>query len=130
MLDLAFAEGLVTSLRLRGEAKLMYISAEMQPFSNQQKPDIVYVPYAGSFGNHTIFVEIKLDDRALSSTRATRIISDRKAFAEYYLEKDIRLYVVVTALPVSDIVKAQLSKQRIKILDKISNQEEVLAALP
>lgn len=127
--DLKYAETLCSMLRLNGDARLEYFTAELQPFSNQQKPDIIFIPSAGPFAGQVTFIEIKLRERTLSTNRIVEVVGERKQFAQEALEKQIGRYVLITELKVSDLSKKLLRKQRIQILDETKTPEDALAAL-
>src|SRR5580704_3739350 len=93
--ELAFAEALLGLLG-RGAARLEYITAEMQPFSNQQRPDIVLTPASGGYSAQTVFLEIKVSTKPLQSGTDFNNLVEHKAFAADALDKPIARYIYVT----------------------------------
>src|SRR5437762_1045819 len=94
--ELAFAEALSGLLAGRGTAGLVYITAEMQPFSNQQRPDVVFTPNSGPFASQTIFIEIKLSAKPLKEARSYLNLVEHKEFAAEAIQRRIGCYVFVT----------------------------------
>jgi hypothetical protein len=58
--ELDVAQGAVAQLRNYGEASLLYVTAEFQPFSNQQMPDLLFIPSLGPKQAETFLVELRL----------------------------------------------------------------------
>jgi hypothetical protein len=95
--ELEFAETVSKLLADLGKTRLEYITAEFQPFSNQQRPDVVFLPKAGGYAGRTIFVEIKLSTKTLVEARSFSHLLEHKTFAEEAMECIVARYIFVTA---------------------------------
>lgn len=127
--ELDFAEELVSLLRPRGAASLEYITAEMQPFSNAQRPDVVWVPNAGGYAAQTFFFEIKLSTKPILLGRGFRNLLENLEFATEGLGRAITRYVFITSANVPEFPERLLSENRVHVIASISTPEAVLAYL-
>ncbi|MGH8612690.1 MAG: hypothetical protein ACREYF_11845 [Gammaproteobacteria bacterium] len=124
--ELAFAERLCGLLARSGSARLEYISAELQPFCNQQRPDIVFVPRSGGYRGQTIVVEIKLSTAKIQTGRAYQTLVEHSVFAGEALGRPIGRYIYVTKSVVPEFSKRFLAGRGIQILDSVTTEAEVV----
>lgn len=127
--ELAFAEQLASLLRQNGEASLEYITAEMQPFSNAQRPDVVWTPNTGGYAGQTFFFEIKLSTRPIVLGRGFRNLVDNLEFATAALERAITCYVFVTSANVPEFSERLLMESRVQVIASASTVDDVLIYL-
>jgi hypothetical protein len=127
--ELAFAEKIQRFLQAVGTASLEYITAEFQPFSNQQRPDVVFVPRVGGYEGQTIFIEIKLSAKPIGSARGFQRLVEKKQFASEALGARIGRYLYVTNESVPELLKKRLEQEGIQVLDDIANEPELEAQL-
>lgn len=120
--ELAFATRLRELLAPYGVVSVEYISAELQPFSNQQRPDVVFSPQAGGYARQTIFIEIKLSNRTIKDGRGFSNLVEHKVFAEEALERPLSRYLYVTSQSVPEFSARQLLEQGIIVIDKIEDE--------
>lgn len=57
--ELLLANELAAQLSASGSCVVEYATAEMQPFSNAHRPDLVYTPASGPYSGQTVFIEVK-----------------------------------------------------------------------
>ena len=132
--ELPFAEELARVLATVGAARLEYITAEMQPFSNQQRPDVVFIPKSGGYAGQIIFIEIKLSIDPLQGGH--QLLVEHRNFAAQALESSIGKYAYVTNAIVPEFSKKFLMHRSIYVIDGASAPGEVansliaLAAIP
>lgn len=117
--ELAFATNLRELLAPYGQVSVEYITAELQPFSNQQRPDVVFIPGAGGYARQTIFVEVKLSTKTIQDGRGFTNLVEHKVFAEEALERPVTRYLYVTSQSVPEFSSRQLLAQGIIIIDSI-----------
>jgi hypothetical protein len=127
--ELAFAEALRAILASNGSAQLEYVSAQLQPFSNQQRPDIVFIPKSGGYSSQVIFLEIKLSTRGLQGGTDYRILVENMEFAAESLDSSISQYIYVTSSEVPEFSKRFVSERGIRILDLVTSPEQVIEGL-
>lgn len=127
--ELAFAEELRDLLNSHGSARLEYITAEFQPFSNQQRPDIVFAPRHGGFVGQPIFIEVKLSTKPIRDGHGLRILVDHKEFATDALETNIARYVYVSNVEIPEFSKKFLAENSIAVIDRVSMPSEVVSGL-
>jgi hypothetical protein len=127
--ELPFAEALRSLLRRLGTARLEYITAELQPFSNQQRPDVVLIPNSGGYAGQIIFIEIKLSTKPIRDSRGFQNLIEHKDFAAEALEGSIGRYVYVTNASVPEFSKKFLMERGIHVLDVVSTEAEVVDRL-
>ena len=127
--ELAFAEQLASVLRSYGESSLVYITAEMQPFSNAQRPDVVWTPSGGGYAGQIFFVEIKLSTKPIVSGRGFRNLVEHREFATEALERAIAGYVFVTNADVPEFSKQFLAENRVHAIANVKTPEDVLMYL-
>lgn len=127
--ELAFAEKLARLLKLRGTASLEYITAEMQPFSNAQRPDVLWTPTEGGYAGQAFFFEIKLSSKPIVSGRGFRNLVDNLEFAMDALELAIGQYVFVTAAEVPEFSEKFLLENRVRVVSKATCPEDVITWL-
>jgi hypothetical protein len=123
--ELRFATELSQRLGESGACALIYATAEMQPFSNAQKPDLVYTPAEGPYAGQNIFVEIKLRPRHFAESRQASILKECFEFVQEYTAMRMAWYFFVTEVTISDLAKSALRKHRIFVADQAKSVESV-----
>lgn len=92
--ELAFAEKIQRFLQAVGTASLEYITAEFQPFSNQQRPDVVFVPRVGGYEGQTIFIEIKLSAKPIGSARGfQRLVEKSNSLVKHWAQGLVGIFM-------------------------------------
>jgi hypothetical protein len=124
--ELAFATRMRELLAPYGSVSVEYITAELQPFSNQQRPDIVFSPQSGGYARQNIFIEIKLSSKTIQDGRGFSNLVEHKVFAEEALERPLTRYLYVTSQSVPEFSSRQLLAQGIMVIDNIKNEEGLL----
>jgi hypothetical protein len=127
--ELAFGQSLCQLLGQFGEARLDYITAGLQPFSNAQRPDVLFTPNIGGYADQVIFLEIKLSTKPLRDGRGFSNLIEHLEFVEESLEKSVSKYFYVTGQDVPEFSESFLRSKKIHVLDKISSQAEVMERL-
>ena len=107
-----------------GKAKIDYITAELSPFSNQQRPDLVYYP---SLIDKPVFVEYKLNASTLSPA-FWNSFDEKKKFVEESSEVDID-YVFVTNDKLNDDIKSLLRNLNVNIFESIDDANSLFSEI-
>lgn len=113
MIDVAeYMNELASKLQDLGSAQLVYATAELAPFSSQFKPDIVFSPMLGGYKGQTFFIDY-IPTPKFPSRSMVKDFSDRKIFAEEYIERSISRYVVLFELTLDDFSEKSLRSKNI-----------------
>jgi hypothetical protein len=125
---LSLAQSCQKLLRDYGHSELVYVTAEMQPFTSQFKPDIYFKPNKGARTNQLFFFELF---RKYSDLPNDPILffTDHKNFAEEYLEEKIFRYIVCGEERADEITCRILKKKGIVLTTEIVNPEDILLAM-
>jgi hypothetical protein len=127
--ELDFARRLRLLLEVAGTTSEEYITAEMQPFSHQQRPDVVFIPNAGGYAGQVVFLEIKLTSKQILHGRGyTNLVENRK-FAEESLERPIGCYIFVTSQAVPAFSARFLADRTVMVFDEVTCPEVVIERL-
>lgn len=104
------------SLTQLGNIQLSYITAELEPFSNQQKPDLVIYP--ANTPNKALFIEYKTAPIGGFKDGFWIAFEEKKKFVKESSEIEIA-YIFSTDIKLSDSVKLELEKHDIVVIDEV-----------
>jgi hypothetical protein len=127
--ELDFATSLRTRLLPSGEVRLEYITAELQPFSNQQRPDIIFTPRSGGYVGQNVFIEIKFSTKSIHDGRWLRALVEHREFAAEALGIAISQYFYVTEVAIPEFSKTFLEQHGIYVIDSVRTETELLEQL-
>ena len=118
--ELEMAEAVVQKLSMYGEAKLAYITAELEPFSRQQKPDIIFKRHKDD--KILFIVDFKFSKNKPFHSEYIKSSHERKDFILETVTGYKTIYVVGT--------NAKLTQEQINILGNfdISSIDEISSA--
>jgi hypothetical protein len=106
-----------------GISYVAYVTSELQPFSNQQRPDLVYT---SSKHGTTFFIEYKRLQNNHIETSYINSIEDRTQFVRSGLtEKDV-IYILAVDTSLSNEEKTAVGSHGIKIIENV-NSAQILA---
>ncbi|ESQ89766.1 hypothetical protein [Asticcacaulis benevestitus] len=125
--ELELVTELASLLRKHGDVSVEYVTAEMQPFTNQFKPDILFSPTLGGYSRQKIFIEIKLKLKNMGVFIKT--LPAHKEFAEEYMEIPITKYVFATSIGIDELTSKRLENIGITALTGISTAKEIFDSL-
>lgn len=106
--------------------ELVYISAELRPFTDQMRPDALIKPCKGSFNGQTIFVELKLTSKPLGEKESYKFLSTNKKWAEEALGRLFYRYIYASSEHVSEYVAKRLEKEGIYIASDIITPQQLV----
>jgi hypothetical protein len=124
-----FSERLCSLLGRYGSARMEYITAEFQPFSHQQRPDVVFVPRSGGYAGQVIFIEIRLSSERLLRGPGYQVLAEHREFAVEALDTRITRFIYATRQGIPELSKKILHRRGVDVLDSISNEIDVVAGL-
>lgn len=76
--ELTIVTHAVSLLGSLGTASAQYITAEFQPFSNQLKPDLKFIPRIGTKTGQSFFLEYRMLDRTPSKGTLNHLLEHRE----------------------------------------------------
>ncbi|WP_334168786.1 hypothetical protein [Methylobacter sp.] len=121
--ELQLIEDTAKILSKSGISYVAYITSELQPFSNQQRPDLVYT---SSKHGTTFFIEYKPLRHNHIETSYINSIEDRAQFVRSGLtEKNVTFILAVDA-SLSNEDKIAVGSHGIKIIENV-NSAQILA---
>lgn len=103
-----------------GNIEIIYATAELAPFSNQQKPDLVVYPKNAS--NKALFVEYKIAPENGFKDTFWTAFEEKKHFVEESSEVNI-IYIFSTNINLSDNIKLELRNQGVDVIDEAIDAE-------
>ncbi|GAA6136510.1 hypothetical protein NBRC116583_02570 [Arenicella sp. 4NH20-0111] len=122
------AQEFANSLSEYGNASLVYVTAEYEPFSSKFKPDICFKPKTGPNAFKIIFFEVIRKFYSLPKD-PIKFLDERKVFAEDYLESDIAKYVILNDKGISDFHKKLSERHNVYFSKTPSNSTELIQAI-
>lgn len=109
-------------LREHANSQVVYITAELQPFSNQQKPDLVYYT-EGS--NILYFIEYLHEDSKFDITFFVKALLEHISFAKESFEGWELRYILATSRFLSDDEKNCVKACGVEVKDGIDKSNEL-----
>ena len=94
--ELSYVQAATEILKHQGRVSIGYITAELEPYSAQQKPDISFVPQSGPNAEEVFFVELRLFDSGQVSNGYLKALSEHRAFAQEGAEHEYAGFALAT----------------------------------
>lgn len=126
---MSFAEELAKSLGNNGDVSLQYITAQLQPYSNAQRPDVVWTPRLGGYAGQLFFFEIKLSTKPIALGQGFRLLVEHRDYAADALERPVSRYVFVTSAAIPEFSERFLAEHHIHAIANAQDVEAVLSYL-
>ncbi len=125
--ELSIVENTCKLLSLHGDSQVVYVTAELAPFSNQQKPDLVYTP--SKYNSHIVyFIEYKKTPLKGYSNNFFSDLMENKSFAEESLQQKV-VYVFSTNKKFNPELNLTTHEKSIVILDQIEDEHDLYNAI-
>lgn len=127
MSELKVIEATSQMLSMHGECEVVYLTAEFSPFSNQQKPDLIF-RIDDSFKNQILFVEYKEN----LSKVAIRQLVDHLIEHEEFVQDSILerfTYIFATNVQLSESTIHQLKDNKIVAIGSIDNELDLYSEI-
>jgi hypothetical protein len=128
-LEIEYTNELKLQLAPFGNVSIEYITAETQPFSSQQRPDVLFSPFSGAYRNTLIFIEVKLSTKAVLLGHFVPAILEKRAFAADALERPVARYVYVSAADVPEHCRKLLENENIIVVAPAQIAYDVICEL-
>jgi hypothetical protein len=126
MTELSIIEEVAKSLSLFGNAEIVYLTAEFAPFSNQQRPDLLF--RSGSvFAGRPIFVEFK-NPRHVSIMSLRAQIFEHRDFVRESVGEDI-VYVYSTPYKLDKQAIDIIGNDDIILIDEVVESADLVTAI-
>jgi hypothetical protein len=108
-----------------GEVSLAYVTAEFAPFSDQFKPDIIFVPKVGANVNATYFIELRLGRARPLPPASAKALREHRSFAEEASEGSPFYYGFATDERISSDISVLLADEGVKVFSEITTAESL-----
>lgn len=118
--ELQVIESAAKVLSASGDSYIAYITAELQPFSNQQRPDLIYT---SKDLNITFFIEYKFLRPSGIGESYINSIDDRTEFVKSGFKDESITYILAVDSTLSDKDKITLEKHGVKVIEHIDSAE-------
>ena len=125
MVELNLLEETSKLLNNIGKSKLAYVTAEFAPFSDQQRPDLLFYP---SSKRYVDFIEYKLKPSLGFSKVDWNAFKEKKIFVEESSEVVVH-YIFATNVKIGNDVKKQLSDINVNVFDEIITPTQLYNAI-
>ena len=122
--ELDMAEEACEVLKRHGEARLLYVTAELAPFTSMFKPDLIFKPSSGRYEETYLFVELKILKNSKADINDYEMLLPRNR--DWVVESCYNIeiaFAFATDRQVDPIFRASLEEQEIRILDCINDAE-------
>ncbi|MGX7709444.1 hypothetical protein [Methylobacterium sp. Gmos1] len=129
MTEFELASALAKQLSYDGAVELVYLTAEFQPFSNAQKPDIIFKPRRGAWAGQIVIIEIKIESAPRRTGRAYQNLVEHKQFCAESLNERIAKLIFVTNQPVPQFSVALLARDGIIVVDHSGEADQTATAI-
>ncbi len=120
--ELSIVSDAANILKEFGGASLVYATAELSPFSNQQKPDLVIHP--ANDKNIALFVEYKIAPENGFRESFWNAFDEKKTFVKESSEVSID-YIFATNIKIQEKIKSELESHDIVVFDEVCDAEKL-----
>ena len=128
-LEIEYSDELKLALAPFGSARIEYITAETQPFSNQHRPDVVFSPFSGSYRDCIVFIELKLSTKASFLGHFVPAVLEKRSFAADALNRPVARYVYVSAEIIPEHSRKLLENEGIIVVAPATTVSDVILVL-
>jgi hypothetical protein len=122
--ELQIATAAVWKLRDYGDAELQYITAEFEPFSSAQRPDIVFIPDSGRNQGRSFVVELRMPVDASRKLPTPEELKDHREFVDTD-PPDSVYFALATQRTIDEGLRSAFYAQGIEVFDSIESGEDL-----
>lgn len=126
---LDFARHLASGLSPYGAVRLEYATAEMQPFSAGQRPDLAFEPRSGRYRGKLIFIELAFSMSHTHSAYDTQNALARRCFVAEYLERQPALHLLITNYKIAEFSQTLLTRNGIRVIDNVGTPDAAVTLI-
>lgn len=123
-IELQIATTAVQELRDHGVAELQYITAEFEPYSSAQRPDIVFLPDSGPNQGLPFVVELRMPVNTSRKLPTLGNLQEHKAFIDAD-SPDCVYFALATHCTIDKETRSALCAQGIEVFDSIESGEDL-----
>lgn len=122
--EIEIATDAVRELSKYGVAELQYISAGFQPYSNAQRPDVVFWPGKGPNEGGTFFVELRIPTNPTQSLPSPEVLEEHRASIETDPPESLH-FALATTRRIDESLHWSLLDLGIEVLDGIQSGSDL-----
>jgi hypothetical protein len=117
-----FADTAARLLSQSGIAEVQYVTAEFEPHSSKDRPDLLFYPHEGPNSNRLFFVEMRIDLPRSGSPLSVTALVEHRAFVQDEMP-DTQLYFAVAVETFGGLADdwPELASHGIKVLAPIDS---------
>ena len=118
--ELNYIEEAARELKRYGLVYIGYITAEIEPYSSQQRPDISFIPHSGPNADEVFFIELRLFDNNIPKSYLDAL-SEHYNYAQDSAEHEFAGYAFATNVSLSQNYINKLNDMGIYYLGSIDS---------
>ena len=123
-LELEVANEAARELDNHGFAELKYITAEFEPYSSAQRPDLVFWPGTGPNEGRAFVVELRMPIIASQTLLSPEVLLEHRNFFETD-PPDSLCFALATGRSVDESYRSALSNLDIQVLENIASGSDL-----
>lgn len=123
--ELEVAREAVALLQPRGAARLVYVTAEFEPFSSSTRPDVLFVPEPHNGRSDIFVIELRMAGEGEDCSSWTDNFADRKTFVEEDQEDVNVHYGLATSLTADNQFKSRMEEVGVHFFDAIRDAKSL-----
>ena len=122
-LELQVATAALRKLGAHGLVELEYMTAEFEPFSSAQRPDLVFWPSSGPNQGRAFVVELRMPKSTHRMLPTPEIVREHRDFVED--STDCVYFALATNGKVDDISRSAFSAEGIEVFERVESGEDL-----
>ena len=117
-------------LSAHGTVELAYLTAEFEPFSSSQRPDVLFLPATGPNAGRWFVVELRVDPSARGRLPSVMALIEHRRFLQEDMSGAYLFFAVATHLSnLNDEDRAQLAVAGVEVLMTIDSGRALADAI-
>lgn len=121
--ELSLATAAAEHLRATGAVELLYITAEFEPYTSAQRPDLVFFPDRGPSSGKSFVVEIRVP-RTGRGIPTVEELCEHRDFMKTE-EQPLPQFALATNRSVSDDFRYALRANEIEVFDRVTSGKDL-----
>ena len=123
--ELEYVNSAAGILNEQGKVFIGYVTAGLEPYSAQQKPDLSFVPSAGPNAGRVFFVELRLFGQNGIPKHYLEALRDHKDFAVEGAEGDYAGFAFATDARLQPSEARNLARNEIRFLGEVESAADL-----
>jgi hypothetical protein len=125
--EMDFATSALFALQLHGFVELRYETAQFEPYSSQNRPDILFSPGSGPYRGLPYLVELRMPETLGRRLPTHQVLVERQAFLK---DQWLALrFALATTRKVDNALRLALSSSQIELFDEIKSGDDLGARI-